>query len=88
MGRIPEWVEPDENDLVGCILRDDFEALNFEVNGVHYCFSGWWMLDFVDSENDFYKFYDSREEFLNDPVFDGKTFAEADVKVLLLEFHP
>ena len=71
------WVEEQNEDIVTSILRDDFHAVNFDVDGVHYCFAGWWSLCTGDGDNDEdYKIYDSKEEFLKDPVFDGKTLAE------------
>lgn len=73
-----------EEDIVTTILRDDFHAVNFDVNGIHYCFSGWWLLD-IDGEE---KEYDSKEEFLNDPIFDGKTLSEVKAENIDVELNP
>ena len=72
-------------DIVKEILKEDFHAVNFEVDGVHYCFSGWWMLDCDNGDE---KIYDSKEEFLYDPIFNGKTISEANVENIDLEFFP
>ena len=54
------------------VLSDNFHAINFHYLGVHYTFSGWWLLEWDDG----YKFYDTKDEFFHDPFFAGKTFSE------------
>ena len=82
-----KWVDEFGNDIVGAILRDDFHAVNFEVDGILYWFSGWWLLDIGEDED---KVYDSKEAFLKDPIFNGNTLAEIvdKVRVEWLEVEP
>ena len=63
-----------------------FHAVNFMYKGIEYTFSGWWMLDWGTGE----KIYDSKEEFLNDPFFDGRTLEDAleDMTDFDFEFVP
>ena len=77
-------------DIVDAILQDDFHAVNFDVEGVHYCFSGWWLLDIEGPEEgqEEDKIYDSKEEFLNDPIFGGKTLGEVEVENIMVELWP
>lgn len=70
------------NSFIRDILRDDFHAVNFDYHGRHYTFSGWWLLDMDDGSD---KIYDSKAEFLNDPIFDGKTIK--DIKPLHADFE-
>ena len=77
------------NDAVNDILNDKFHAVNFMYKGESYGFAGWWVLyRGFDDEVDI--IYDSKEEFLNDKVFDGRTFEEAlsDITDLDFEFEP
>ena len=77
-------------DIVDAILQDDFHAVNFDVEGVHYCFSGWWLLDIEGLEEGLEedKIYDNKEEFLNDPIFGGKTLGEVEVENIMVELCP
>lgn len=77
-------------EIVEAILQDDFHAVNFDVAGVHYCFSGWWLLDIQWPEDgrEADKIYDSKEEFLSDPIFDGKTLGEVVVENIIVELLP
>ena len=71
-----EWEKKTGRKIADEIMRDDFHAVNFDFEGIHYCFAGWWVLDIGDDED---KEYDSKEDFLNDPIFNGKRLAEVDV---------
>ncbi len=68
------------------IRNESFHAVNFYYKGTNYTFSGWWMLDWGEGE----KLYDSKEEFLSDPFFDGRTFENAldDMTDFDFEFEP
>ncbi|MDD6790462.1 MAG: hypothetical protein PUE04_10200 [Lachnospira sp.] len=79
------WAEKYGNNFIRNILRDDFHAVNFDYNGLHYTFSGWWLLDVSDGSD---KIYDSKTEFLNDPIFDGKTIQEINPENADFEFEP
>lgn len=67
-------------DLISVIRRHNFHGADFTFRGTPYSFSGWWILDWskMDEQDDDskYKIYDSKEEFLSDPFFDGKTLVE------------
>ena len=84
MRKLDPFSTNNDMDIVWRILREDFHAVNFDVAGVHYCFSGWWLLDFDGGE----KTYISKEEFLKDPLFDGKTITEVKVENADWEFFP
>lgn len=69
------------DDVMFWLLHPDFHALYFKYNGVRYIFSGWWLLDWSDGYDDpdkdkKFKIYDTKEEFIADPFFDGKTIEE------------
>ena len=84
MGRLSkEWVEKSENEFVHTVRRNDFHAVNFDAGNKHYTFSGWWLLEWDNGE----KFYDSKEEFLNDSIFDGRTAAEAEIHDAVFELE-
>lgn len=72
------------SDFVKDILRDDFHAVNFDVNGIHYDFAGWWILEWGDND---YKIYDSREDFINDPIFGDKTIGQVIPENVDFEFQ-
>ena len=58
---------------IGDIIRNEnVHAAFFSYNGKRFVFSGWWLLDWGDGE----KKYESREAFLSDPFFDGRTLDE------------
>lgn len=67
-------------DLVAVIRRHNFHAAYFTFRGTQYIFSGWWILDWskLDEQDDDskYKIYDTVDDFLSDPFFDGKTLAQ------------
>ncbi|MGI5990283.1 MAG: hypothetical protein ACOX78_08525 [Lachnospiraceae bacterium] len=73
------WVDEYGNDFAHTVLRDDFHAVTFHVNKKEYTFSGWWVLEWGDKDDEC-KYYDSKEEFLKDPIFDGKTIDEVEIK--------
>ncbi len=70
------WEEKYVNNPIEQIRLPFFHAVNFKYKGEDYGFAGWWVLYWGENgEND--KIYDSKEEFLNDPIFDGRTFENA-----------
>lgn len=54
------------------IYNPNLHALYFTYKKRMYVFSGWWVLDWITGEKD----YNTIDEFVNDPVFDGKTLVE------------
>lgn len=83
------WEEEQDEDIITTILRNDFHAITFEYDNEEYVFSGWWVLD-IGEDDDNYKEYDSKEEFLDDPIFNGKTLKEIvnDVEIIIVELEP
>ena len=79
------------SSMVQDILHNKFHAVSFRYKGVAYGFAGWWIL-YWGHDGKFDKIYDSKEEFLNDPVFDGRTldqaFADGDITDVDFEFEP
>ena len=60
------------DNFMNLLTNKDFHAVNFDYKGRHYCFAGWWVLDWDEDSKD----YDTLEEFIKDPFFDGKTISE------------
>ena len=60
------------NDFISVFHKHNFHAAYFTYKGKRYSFSGWWLLDWGVGD----KFYDSIDEFLSDPFFDGKRLEE------------
>lgn len=60
------------DNFMDLLTNERFHAVNFDYNGRHYCFAGWWILDWDEDS----KVYKSKEEFINDPIFDGHTIEE------------
>lgn len=56
------------SDVVKRIKSPRFHAAHFVFEGTQFIFSGWWVLDWVTG----YKDYESIDEFLDDPIFNGK----------------
>lgn len=79
-----QWEEGHMSDFVKEIMKDNFHAVNFDVDGVHYDFAGWWILGWSDDD---YKIYDSKEEFINDPIFGGKTIEQVTPENVDFEFQ-
>ena len=79
------------SEITSQILHPKFHAVNFLYKGEEYGFAGWWIL-YWGHNGEFDKFYDSKEEFLNDPVFDGRTldqaFTDGDITDPDFEFEP
>ena len=66
------------NEIEKIILDEKFHAVSFLYKGKFYGFAGWWILYWGEvwkEENT--KDYDSKEEFLKDKPFDGRSLAEA-----------
>lgn len=59
-------------DIISGILNHDFHAVHFTFLEKNYIFSGWWLLDWDDGDKE----YMTVEEFLDDPIFDGKTIKD------------
>ena len=81
------------SSMVQDILHNKFHAVSFRYKGVAYGFAGWWILYWGDEwveENT--KEYDTKEDFLQDRVFDGRTldqaFADGDITDVDFEFEP
>lgn len=70
------------DDILSIIHHPKLHAAFFMYNGKRYVFSGWWVLDWGDG----YKGYDSIDEFLNDPFFDGKRLEEISDQVSDLDY--
>lgn len=58
------------------LKRDDFEDADFIYNGIKYYFSGWWLLEWEENGEEKHLDFDTKEEFLVAPIFDGKTIEE------------
>ena len=70
------------NEIYEIINSNLFHAIIFTYKGKEFVFSGWWMLDWGDG----IKEYESKEDFLNDSFFDGKTIAEISDDVTILDY--
>ena len=80
------WEEELRDNLIDAILKPNFHAAEFCADGIKYVFSGWWLLESPDG--DLEKEYESKEEFISDPVFSGKTIKEVNVTGIDLELEP
>ncbi len=60
------------SDIIEAIRDPKMHAMHFEYNGIEYVFSGWWILEWDSGDKE----YDSIEDFITDPFFDGKTFLD------------
>ncbi len=60
------------NNFMAEFHNPKLHAAYFTYKGTSYVFSGWWMLEWDDSD----KFYTSIDDFLADPVFNGKRLDE------------
>lgn len=67
------------------IMRPEFDNVEFLYKEKLYIFSGWWMLEDVNGNN--IKDYLTKEDFLEDKCFDGKTLREIedDIEVEFLQ---
>ena len=74
------------SEAVKAILDVKFHAVNFLYKGVPYGFAGWWIL-YWGTDDELDKIYDSKEEFLSDKIFDGRTFEEAQNEITDLDFE-
>ncbi len=72
-----------KNSISELILSKNFHAVNFTYQGVEYSFSGWWLLDWGDDD----KTYSSREEFMSDRIFGGKTISEVESDITDVDFE-
>lgn len=61
-----------EVNIISVIHNPKIHAAYFTYNGKRYVFSGWWLLEWDDG----YKDYNIIDDFLSDPVFEGKTLEE------------
>lgn len=69
------------NRLVRELKRNNFHDANFIYNGIKYYFSGWWLLEWEENGEEKYLDFETKEEFLSAPVFDGKTIKEIANKI-------
>ena len=76
----------DYDEIYRLIMDPRFHAVNFLYKGEPFGFAGWWML-YWGEDGEFAKDYDSKEEFLADPVFDGRTLREAFVDTSKWDFE-
>ena len=53
-------------------MNPKIHAVYFTINGAKYVFSGWWIFEWDKGD----KIYSSKDEFLSDPIFGGKTIIE------------
>lgn len=60
------------NSILSEFHNPKLHAAYFTYNNTRYVFSGWWLLEWDDG----YKDYDTKEEFLEDPFFEGKRLEE------------
>lgn len=58
------------------LKRDNFEDADFTYSGIKYYFSGWWLLEWEENGEEKHLEFDTKEEFLAAPIFDGKTIEE------------
>lgn len=58
------------------LKRDNFHDAEFIYNGIRYYFSGWWLLEWEENGEEKDMIFDTKEEFLTAPIFDGKTIEE------------
>lgn len=89
-------------DAVSRIKQAEFHSIAFKYHGMDYGFAGWWLLQWgnYSSEGHYPRFiaqgekiYKTKEEFLADLLFDGKTFTEAlseitDIDITINPFGP
>ncbi|MBR4711742.1 MAG: hypothetical protein IKP10_06880 [Clostridia bacterium] len=77
----PEWLDPIKE-----LRGERFHAMNFIYKGKEYSFAGWWVLEWEDGDKE----YDTINEFLKDPFFDGRTFEEVlpDIKAISVDVEP
>ena len=60
------------NNLLYELNNPKLHAAYFTYKGKRYVFSGWWLLEWDNGDKE----YDTIEEFLNDPIFEGKRLEE------------
>jgi hypothetical protein len=58
------------------LKRDNFRDAEFVYNGIKYWFAGWWILGWEANGEEQTLEFDTKEEFLSAPIFDGKTIEE------------
>ena len=58
------------------LKMENFHDAEFTYNGITYCFAGWWILGWEENGEERDVIFDTKEEFLAAPVFDGKTIEE------------
>lgn len=62
--------------------HEDFHAVEFKWRGKEYAYAGWWIICWGHRDNtgmyinEGNKIYDTIDEWLSDPLFDGKTLQE------------
>lgn len=81
--QLQPWVDEYGNDFVETLMREDFHAVNFDFAGMHYCFAGWWILDWDEGD----KTYDSKKDFVKDRIFNGKSITEIQCSIENAEFE-
>ena len=67
---------PPSYEFLPELKRDNFHDAEFVYNGIKYYFSGWWLLEWEENGEEKYLVFDTKEEFLAAPVFNGKTIEE------------
>lgn len=58
------------------LKRDNLHSAEFTYNGIEYWFAGWWVLGWEENGEEKLLEFDTKEEFLSAPIFDGKTIEE------------
>ncbi len=81
-------------NLIEAMHVDMVQAVHFHYHGTYYIASGWWMIEaYEDSGNkdkvipESYHDFDTKEELMNAPLFDGKTMKDIfeDVEDVIVE---
>ena len=67
---------PPSYKLVPELKRSDFHAAEFVYNSITYQFSGWWLLEWEENGEEKHLEFDTKDDFLSAPIFDGKTIEE------------
>lgn len=58
------------------LKKDNFHSAEFTYNGIKYWFAGWWILGWEENGEEKDLEFDTKEEFLAAPIFDGKTIED------------
>lgn len=58
------------------LKKENFHDAEFTYKGTVYTFAGWWILAWEENGKEKDIIFDTKEEFLAAPIFDGKTIEE------------